>query len=181
MRFSRTTIFALAVALAPAAAFARQQPPAQPPAGQQPPAQQPPAQQPPAQQQAPQGRFFTGDAGMIFNIIKPDHTADFELVMNKLKEALAKSPDPKRRQQAASWKVFKGMEPAQGGNVLYIFFADPAMKDVDYTVTKILSEAFPSEVQDLYKKYVESYAGGQSLANFQLLVNMAGAPAAGGK
>ena len=47
------------------------------------------------------------DAGMVLNFIKADKTADFEAVMAKLKEALQKSEKPERKQQAASWKVFK--------------------------------------------------------------------------
>jgi hypothetical protein len=182
----RISSFALAVALAPAALWAQtppQQPPAQGSQQQTPPAQGTQPQTAPAQPQAtpPAARTFTADGGLIFNIIKPDHTSDFEMVIGKLKEALAKSPDPKRKQQAAGWKVFKAIEPFQG-NVLYLFILDPAVKDADYTVSKILSEVLPNEVQDLWKKYADSYAAGQSLTNLQLIANMgAAAPAAGGK
>ena len=184
----RISSFALAVALLPAALWAQtppQQPPAQGSQQQNPPAQQPPAQgTQPAQQQpaaASPTRTFTADGGLIFNIIKPDHTADFEMVIGKLKEALAKSPDPKRKQQAAGWKVFKAVEPFQG-NVLYLFILDPAVKDADYTVSKILSEVLPNEVQDLWNKYKDAYASGQNLVNLQLIANMSSvAPAAGGK
>jgi hypothetical protein len=64
--------------------------------------------------------------------------------------------------------------------VLYIFYIDPAVKDADYTITKILAEAFPSEVQDLYNKLVACYPqqGGQSIVNLQLIGNMS--PTAGG-
>jgi hypothetical protein len=117
------------------------------------------AQQPQAQQ-APATRLFQNDAGMVL---------DFEAVMAKLKEALAKSEKPERKKQAASWKVFKGVEPAAGGNVLYVFFIDPAVKDVDYTVSTILSEAFPTEVNDLFKKYADSYASGQNFLNLSVV------------
>ena len=49
---------------------------------------------------------------MVLNFIKADKTADFEAVMVKLKEALQKSDKPERKQQAASWKVFKSPDPA---------------------------------------------------------------------
>src|SRR3954467_8250932 len=113
-----------------------------------------PAQQ---AQAAPTTRVFASDAGLVLNFIKPDKTADFEAVMTKLKEALQKSPKPERKQQAASWKVFKSPEPAQNGNVLYVFVIDPAVKDADYTVSTILAEVFPQEVQTLYKQYAEAY------------------------
>ena len=117
------------------------------------------------------GRVFASEAGLIFNQVKADKTADFELVMAKLKEALAKSEDATRRQQAAGWKVFRSVEPGPNGSVLYVFVMDPAVQGADYTVAKILNEAFPAEVQDLYKKFADAYAGAsaQSLVNLSLI------------
>jgi hypothetical protein len=137
-------------------------------------ARQQPAQQAPAQQAqaAPTARVFASDAGMVLNFIKPDKTADFEAVMAKLKEALQKSPKPERKQQAATWKVFKSPDPAAGGNVLYVFVIDPAVKGADYTVSTILSEAFPQEVQTLYKQYADAYASGQNFVNLTLVADM---------
>jgi hypothetical protein len=110
---------------------------------------------------------------MIFNPIKPDKTADFENVMARLKDALMQSEDPVRKQQAAGWKVFKAVEPGPNGNALYVFVMDPAVKGADYTVSKILSEAYPTEVMELYKLYVGAYAGSQSLLNLQLVQSFA--------
>jgi hypothetical protein len=60
---------------------------------------------------------------------------------------------------------------------------DPAVKNADYTITKILAEAFPSEVQDLWNKLVACYPekGGQSIVNLQAILNMASTAASGGK
>jgi hypothetical protein len=134
----------------------------------------PPAQQAPAQQAAaaPTTRVFGSDGGLVLNFVKPDKTADFEAVMAKLKEALQKSTKPERKQQAASWKVFKSPEPAQGGNVLYVFVIDPSVKGADYTVSNILAEAFPAEVQALYKQYAEAYASGQNFVNLSLVSDL---------
>ena len=119
----------------------------------------PPAQQPaqPAQPTEP-AIGFTSDAGMMFNVITPAGTADFEMVLGRLKEALQKSENPARRQQAASWKVYKSTDPSPDGNVLYIFLFDNAVKGVDYDPVKILSEAFPTEVTALYEKLKGAYA-----------------------
>jgi hypothetical protein len=131
------------------------------------------AQQPAQQAQAaPTTRVFASDAGMVLNFIKPDKTADFESVMTKLKEALQKSEKPERKQQAQSWKIFKSPEPAAGGNVLYVFIIDPSVKGADYTVSNILAEAFPTEVQTLYKQYAEAYASGQNFVNLQLVSDL---------
>ena len=147
---------------------------AQTPPTQTPPAQQPPATTTPAQQATtpPPQRLFAADAGLVLNFIKPDKTADFEAVIVKLKEALQKSPKPERKQQAASWKVFKSPEPA-AGNVLYVFVIDPSVKGADYTVSTILAEAFPpAEVNELYKQYAGAYATGQNFVNLALVADL---------
>jgi len=141
---------------------------------QTPPPQTPPAQtqpgQPASQAQAPPAtRSFSSDAGLVLNFIKADKTADFEAVLAKLKEALQKSDKPERKQQAAGWRVFKAVEPAQAGTVLYVFIIDPPVKGADYTVSTILAEAFPQEVNTLYKQYAESYAQGQNFVNLTLV------------
>ena len=125
-----------------------------------------------AAQAAPTARMFASDAGMVLNFIKPDKTADFESVIGKLKEALQKSAKPERKQQAATWKVFKSPEPAQGGNVLYVFMIDPSVKGADYTVSTILAEAFPADVQALFKQYADAYASGQNFVNLTLVADL---------
>ena len=101
---------------------------------------------------------FAGDGAVLLNFIKADHVADFEMILGKLKEALAKSEKPERKQQAESWKVFKANEAGPGGAAIYVSVIYPSVKGADYTVTTILNEAFPTEVQDLYKKYADSFA-----------------------
>ena len=101
---------------------------------------------------------FAGDGAVLLNFIKADHVADFEMILGKLKEALAKSEKPERKQQAESWKVFKANEPGPAGAAIYVSVIYPSVKGADYTVTTILNEAFPTEVQDLYKKYADAFA-----------------------
>jgi hypothetical protein len=127
-----------------------------------------------AQDAAAAKRTFGSDAGMVLNFIKPDKTADFEEVVGKLKEALQKSSDPVRQQQAKSWKVFKSPDPAANNAVLYVFIIDPAVPNADYTVSTILAEAFPDQVQDLYAKYSGAYATGQNFVNLKLVANLGG-------
>jgi hypothetical protein len=135
-------------------------------------AQAAPAQQAPAAAPAPQARVFTGDVGIMFNVIKPDKTADFEMVIGKLKEALAKSDDPVHKQMAQGWRVIKNPEPIQGGNYLYAFLIDPVVKDADYTVSRVLAKVFPAEVQELFKVYSACFAGGVTLQNYVTVANM---------
>ena len=116
-----------------------------------------PAPAQPAQQaQAQKSPFvFESDGGVILHFIKADKTADFEMLVGKLKEALAKSEKPERKAQAASWKIFKASEPGAGGAVMYVSVMHPAVKDADYYIPIIINEAFPTEGQALYKTYLD--------------------------
>jgi hypothetical protein len=134
---------------------------------------QPPAAQQPAQAQQP-GLTFDADAGLIFMTIKPDKTADFENVMAKLHEALAKTDKPERKQQAQGWKLYKSSDPGPNGNVLYVAVVDPALKGADYTVAKILYEVFPTEVQQLFPQYRDAFAAGINKVNLNLIQNFGG-------
>jgi hypothetical protein len=98
-----------------------------------------------------------GDAAVITILIKPDKTADFESVIAKYKEALAKSDKPERKQQLAGMKFFKGPAAAQG--VPYIIVVDPVIKGQEYDITRVVTEVFPVEVQAVYQKYKDSFAG----------------------
>ena len=109
---------------------------------------------------------------MIFNVIKPDKGPDFEAVMAKVKEALNKSDKPARKQMALSWRVFKAVEAGPGGNLVYVFWFDPPVKDEDYSITQILTEAFPNEAQDLWAKFTACFVNGQTMLNLAQVVNM---------
>lgn len=104
-----------------------------------------------------------GDAAIVTMLIKPDKTADFEAVLNKLKESLAKNEKPERKQQAAGWKVFKSAQmaaaPAGGNSVVYIFLISPVVKGQEYDLTRLIAEVFPVEVQEVFAKYKDAFAG----------------------
>ena len=139
-------------------------------------AAQPPTPPPPPAQQAaaaPAPRVFGTNTGVVLNFIKPDKTADFEAVVAKLKDALQKSANAQRKEQAASWKVYKSPDPGPGGSVLYVYIVDPVVKGADYTVATILAEAFPAgELAALYKQYTEAYATGQNFVNLALVSDL---------
>ena len=118
------------------------------------------AQAPAAGQGDPPKPVFTltGDAAVITMLIKPDKTGDFELVLHRLKEALEKSDNSKRREQAAGWKVFKSSELAQG-NAVYVMRIDPVVPGEEYDITRLIAEVFPVEVQELFLKYKDAFAG----------------------
>lgn len=113
------------------------------------PAQAPPPRQAPVN--APQEYVFPSGAGALFLHVRPEKTQDFEAVLARLGEALDASTDPVRKQQAASWRIFKSVE-APRDIVIYMFFFDPAVFGADYDPVKVLSEAAPTDVQSLYER-----------------------------
>jgi hypothetical protein len=103
--------------------------------------------------------LFNSDAGVILNFVKADKTADFESVLAKLKEGLAKSTKPERKAMATGWKVFKATEAGPNSAVIYVFVIDPVAKGQEYSVGNLLVEAFGSdEGNKLYKTYSDSYS-----------------------
>jgi hypothetical protein len=130
----------------------------------------PAAVTPPANVVAPPlpGRVFASEQGLIISAIKPDKVSDFETVISKLREALASSKDPVRNQQGWGWKIFKASEPGPNNTVLYVFVMDPVVKNADYGIAKILAEAYPAEIADLYRMYSGAFApAGQTLLNLK--------------
>ena len=101
---------------------------------------------------------FEGDRALMIVLIKPDKTADFESVVAKYKEALGKSEKPARKQQLAGMKFFKSSQQEQG-NAVYILYVDPVVKDEEYDISRVIAEVFPSEVQEIFLKYKDSFAG----------------------
>jgi hypothetical protein len=135
------------------------------------PAPRPAGPIPPAQ--APRG--FSSGAGIVLNAIKPEKTADFEMSMAKLQQALAASSNPIRRAQASGWKVFRCLDPtAPGAPVFYVFLIDRVVPGADYNVINIFAEAFPQDVLDLSRRYVDAYASGQNWLNLDLIQTLAG-------
>jgi hypothetical protein len=109
-----------------------------------------------------QARVIAAPAALIFNPIKSTKTADFDLIMRRVTDALAKSSDPIRKHQAAGWKVYKAAEDYQG-NVLYVILIDPVIGGADYSISRILAETYPADVQDLYVKFRDALSAGQTL------------------
>ena len=102
---------------------------------------------------------------MVINYVKPDKTADFEMVMGKVKEALAKSEKPERKAQAEGWKIFKTDLPGPGGAITYFAIVDPVIKGNDYNMRTILTEAFGvADTNTIYKTLADSVAGQQLVA-----------------
>ena len=157
-------------------------PPAQPGAPPQAPAQPPPGQPAPGQPApAPiaQARTFTAPVGLLFNTVRADRVDDFEQAMGYLQAALAMSTNERVRAQAAGWRIFKASETGPNNSVLYAFVLDPTVAGADYSLGRILADAYPDQakLQEIWKLYSGSVTGG-SLLNLTPLKAPAPAPAA---
>ncbi len=113
--------------------------------------QEPAQQAPPAEKKAV---AFQNDVGIVLIYVKAEKTADFEELLTKLKDGLAKAEAPEMKQAAASLKFLKAPNgPAPAGNVLYVMVADPAVKEVEYLVpvepVQALSERHEGDVRQV--------------------------------
>ncbi|MBI3049571.1 MAG: hypothetical protein HYY76_14795 [Acidobacteria bacterium] len=187
MRIARTVLTAAAIALTVAAGTSAQVAPPGPTTPTAPPQtrQQPPSGVPEQPQQpAPPGsapvvpapvapatptaaRAFLAPTGMILNAVRPERVVDFELVIGYLQAALAKSSNAQVRAQGKGWRMFKATEPGPNNTVLYVFLLDPAVARADYALGPILSDAYPDQIEQIWKLYQGALAGpgSQSLLN----------------
>jgi hypothetical protein len=100
--------------------------------------------------QTPEYVFPTG-AGVLFFHVRPDRASDFEDVVKRIGSALDRATDPVRRQQAASWHIYRSAEAPRDA-VIYLFFFDPAVQGADYDPVRVLSEDAPAELSALFDR-----------------------------
>jgi len=112
-------------------------------------------------------RTFLAPTGMILNAVRPERVVDFELVIGYLQAAFAQSTNPQMRAQGEGWRMFKATEPGPNNTVLYVFLLDPAVAGADYALGPILSDAYPDQIEQIWKLYQGALAGpgSQSLLN----------------
>ncbi len=119
------------------------------------------------QQPAAPKNTLEGDAVILIYAINPGQDAQYEQVIAKLKEALAKSSDPLAKQQAAGWTVTKSVKPlTQDGSSTYIHIINPVVKGADYSIVNIVYAASSDEEKRaFYDLYKASLKGGLSQMN----------------
>jgi hypothetical protein len=117
------------------------------------------------------GLVLTGDVALWTVAIKPDKTADFEKVLARVRDALQKSANPERKQQAAGWRVLKVDKPLADGTIAYIHIITP-VANADYTLLQTIYEEFPSESQQMYETYRGAFASNLALASGAVVMDM---------
>ena len=110
-------------------------------------------------------RTFTAPTGIIISTVRPDRVVDFEMVIGYLQAALEESIDADVRAQAQGWRVLKATEPGPNATVMYVFLIDPTVAGAEYGLGRILSDAYPDQIQEIWKLYQGALAGGVSLLN----------------
>jgi hypothetical protein len=110
-------------------------------------------------QAAPQKLTFEGDTVIWMMTVKAGKEADFEAVITALKNALQKSENPEAKQQAAGWKVIKGLKPQPDGSVVYTHVIHPVVAGADYGVMANIYavEKDPATQRALYDKYAGAF------------------------
>ncbi len=107
-----------------------------------------PAAEAPAAPQPPQLTFDT-DYVIWFYAVKGESAANFEGFFGRVKEAMAKSERPERRQQAQGMKLLKSTASAPDGTQTYVLLINPVTKGQEYNPGMLLYEVFPSEAKTL--------------------------------
>ena len=131
------------------------------------------AQTPQSKPDAPDALVFNTDRMLVSIRVAEAHATDFEVAMGKVKEVLAKSDKPERKQQAQQWKLLRVGAP-QDGVITYFFLLERVVKGATYDPFKILSEGLPpDEVGALFQK-VGPGLKGISAAPLDFVVNMGG-------
>jgi hypothetical protein len=112
-------------------------------------------------------RAFSMPNGVLFNTVRIERQKDFELFLGYLRQALDKATDPGVQSQALGWRMFKATEPGPNNTALYVFLFDPAVAGADYSLGRILADAYPDTVQlnEIWKLYTGAVVGGGSLLN----------------
>jgi len=155
-------------------------PPATPPAQTLPAAQTPPGTPPgtppvtapavppiPATPATLAARTFTAECGFLLHPVRPERVADFERFLDYVRDALARTTNPRVRSQADGWRFFKASEPGPNGVALYVFWVDPVVPGAEYSLGPILNEVYsdPAQLNEIWTLYTSSVTSGGTLLN----------------
>jgi hypothetical protein len=130
---------------------------------------------------APQKTTYDADTVIVMYAVNPGKDAEYEQVIAKLREALAKSTAPEAKQQLAGWKVVKSpMSLTKDTSSSYIHIISPVVKGADYSIVNIV---YATSTDDEKRAFYELYKGALKGALSQITGNDikgAAAGAAGG-
>jgi hypothetical protein len=127
-----------------------------------------------AQQAAPPKFTLDGDIALWSVSIRPDKTADYEQVLNRVKEALQKSEAPEAKQQLAGWRVIKAAKPMPDGNIVYTHVITP-VAGADYNLLQVAYATItdPMQQKELYDLYRGAFVSNIGLASGTVVADFA--------
>jgi hypothetical protein len=126
----------------------------------------------------PASTHFLTEAGLVLVRIKPTASADYELAIRTLQEAMAKSTDATKVAAATGWRVFKASETDATGNQIYVHAMLPAVTGFDYRPSLLLDELVKDLTPEILAKYQEAFAVPPTRLNLTEFANMSVAPVA---
>ena len=112
---------------------------------------------------------FNADAAIMVRFVRPEMADQYEASLVRVKEAMDRSLSPTRHRQAIGWRVFRALQRATNGDLVYIFEIDPPVKDADYAISRLLAESFAEQGESLFRRYAECYSGPQNLLDLKLV------------
>jgi len=126
-----------------------------------------------AQAAAPQKFTMDGELALWSVAINGDKTGDYEKILEKVKEVLAKRDAPEAKQQLSGWRVMKMSKPMADGKVIYTHVITP-VAGADYNILQLLYATItdPTEQKTLYDMYRGAFAQNLSLASGAIVADM---------
>jgi len=127
-----------------------------------------------SQRASAQTKFtMDGELALWSVAVNGDKTGDYEKILAKLKEVMAKRDSPEARQQIAGWKVMKMAKPMADGKVIYTHVITP-VPGADYNILQLLYATItdPTEQKTLYDMYRGAFASNLSLASGAIVVDL---------
>jgi hypothetical protein len=133
-----------------------------------------------AKPSGPPKTTYDTDTAIVLYAVNPGKDADYEQVMAKLRDALAKSTAPEAKAQLAGWKVLKSPASLTKDNrSTYIHIISPVVKGADYNIVGIVyAVSTDDEKLAFYNLYKGALSGAISQMNGNDLGAVPSAPAA---
>jgi len=120
----------------------------------------------------PAARTFTAGCGLLMHPVRPERVQDFERFLDYVRDAMARTTNPRVQSQVAGWRFFKASEAGPNGVALYVFWVDPAIPGAEYALGPILAEVYtdPAQLAEIWALYTGSVTSGGTLLNLTPVV-----------
>jgi hypothetical protein len=103
----------------------------------------------------------------LIHPVRPERVKEFEQFLAYVRDALAKTANPRVKSQASGWRFMRASEPGPNGVVMYVFWIDPVVPNAEYALGPILAEVYtdPAQLTEIWALYTSSVTGGGTLLN----------------